>query len=339
MLGRVDHHERAAGHLVQDLGDPVGPTLADVGQRDAAHLGGLDPAAALLGDELLQIRRPVPEGGVLGELRRPGGDRAAFDFRPMDVAGGEPARLEIRRYQQDPVVRAAHHALPDGVEGIDLGEYMPAEGRIASADDLDRPTQVQREQVVGDGRGELDRRGLRQAAGVRQNETRIADVGQPGGVLGRLEHGHHRHVVHGLRTRRVVVQDRDAPAGGHVHGPDPLPRRWFTAHRRCGGQHVLDRCARTGGCHDSATSVIVMPWPSVWQRDLTDDRRGAATVTGISGCRGAGAGILQAPNAEDVGAFGFGQAAPDPVGFAGSQGPGRALVDDGAASGRSVWPG
>ena len=90
-----------------------------------------------------------PEGGIPRELRRPSGDRPTVDCCPMDVAGGEPARLEIRRYQQDPVERATENALPDGVEGIDLGQHMPPQGRVAPADDLDRPAQVQREQVTG----------------------------------------------------------------------------------------------------------------------------------------------------------------------------------------------
>ena len=247
---------------VQELGHPVRPTAADVGQRDAAHLGGLDPAATRLSDELLQIRPPVPERGILRELRRPGGDRQTFNCCPMDVAGGEPARLEIRRYQKDPVERAAQDALPDGVEGIDLGQDMPAKGRVAPADDFDRPPEFQREQVTGHRRGELDCGGLGQAAGVRQNETGVADVGQPGGVLGGVEHGDHRHVVDGLRARRVIVQDRDSSPGGQVQRADPLPRRG--SRRTEARRPTRPRQKRlTGGCHDSATSVVVMPCPSV----------------------------------------------------------------------------
>ena len=51
----------------------------------------------------------------------------------------------------------------------------------------------------------------------------------------------------------------------------------------------------------------------------------------LSQLPGRGGRILQAPNAQDLGAFGFGHAAPDSIGLAGSQGPGRALVDHGAA--------
>ena len=47
------------------------------------------------------------------------------------------------------------------------------------------------------------------AAGVAvvdedEAELGVAGGGQSGAVLGGLEHGHHRHVVHGLRPRRVI---------------------------------------------------------------------------------------------------------------------------------------
>jgi len=56
--------------------------------------------------------------------------------------------------------------------------------------------------------------------------------------------------------------------------------------------------------------------------------RGTGTLRLFPGCAGR---ILEAPNAQDVSAFGFRQAAPHPMRFAGSQGPGRASADDGAA--------
>src|SRR6476646_3473289 len=51
--------------------------------------------------------------------------------------------------------------------------------------------------------------------------------------------------------------------------------------------------------------------------------------TGAVGCGGSGR-VAQVPHAQDVGAFVFGQSTPDPVGFAGGQGPGRAFADHGA---------
>src|SRR6478735_3103419 len=77
-------------------------------------------------------------------------------------------------------------------------------------------------------------------------------------------------------------------------------------------------------------------WPEQLQSSRRWRSRERCEITGTSrsmrsvGCSWCGAGVFQAPNAEDVGAFGFGQAAPDSVGFAGCQCPGRALVDDGA---------
>src|SRR6478609_7323978 len=47
-------------------------------------------------------------------------------------------------------------------------------------------------------------------------------------------------------------------------------------------------------------------------------------------CWGVNGRVSQVPQALDVGAFVFGQASPDSVGFAGGQGPGRAVADHGA---------
>src|SRR6476661_4682240 len=56
----------------------------------------------------------------------------------------------------------------------------------------------------------------------------------------------------------------------------------------------------------------------------------SVAAAGSAGGAGCGGGVSQAADAEDGGAFVFGHAAPDAVGFAGFQGPGGAVVDDGA---------
>jgi hypothetical protein len=68
VLDRVDHDERAVGHLGEDLGHPLRTAAADVVEGDAVHLVRPDGAAALLGDELPQVRGGEAEGGVAGEL-------------------------------------------------------------------------------------------------------------------------------------------------------------------------------------------------------------------------------------------------------------------------------
>ena len=95
VVGGVDHDERAAGHPVQDIGDPVGAALADIGQRDGVDLVRGDRAAAFLGDEFPQVGRGVAEGGVLGELAIADRNRFPGHVGPMDVTGGKPAGLEV----------------------------------------------------------------------------------------------------------------------------------------------------------------------------------------------------------------------------------------------------
>ena len=112
VVGGIHHDPRAAGDRGEDIGHPVGPTLADVGQADRMHLVGVDRAAALLRNELAQVRGRVAEGGVLGELTRPDRDGSTADHGPVDVARGEPAGLEVGRDQQHAVEPGAGDPAP-----------------------------------------------------------------------------------------------------------------------------------------------------------------------------------------------------------------------------------
>ena len=109
VLDGVDHDERAVGHRGEDLGHPLRATAADVVEGDAVHLVRLDGAAALLGDELAQVRGGEAEGGVAGELGLADRQRLAPDPRPVHVTGGEAAGLQVRRDQQHAVVAAAEY--------------------------------------------------------------------------------------------------------------------------------------------------------------------------------------------------------------------------------------
>ncbi len=142
----------------------------------------------------------VAERGVLGELTRPDRDGLTRHDGPVDVTGGEPPGLEVGRDQQHAVEPGAGDRAPRGVDGPHLGEDVAAEGGIAAADDLDRvrPASAQGEQAGGDAGGEFDRGVLGQAAGVGQDEAGGTGFGKTGRVLGVLEHGDHRNVVHRL---------------------------------------------------------------------------------------------------------------------------------------------
>ena len=239
VVGGIDHDERAAGDRGQDVGDPVGSALADVGQREGMDLIRGDRAIALLGDEFPQVRRGVAEGGVLGELAVADRNRCSGHVGPMDVTGGEPAGLEVGRHQQHPVEPGAGDPAPGGVDGPHLGQDVAAQGGIATADHLHGCAQAlpEREQAAGDAAGQFDRRVFGQAAGVGQHEAGGTGFGQAGRVFGVLKHGDHRDVVHRLRAGGIVVQHGDTAAGGHVGGPDPVPRPRLVPHRRRGGEH------------------------------------------------------------------------------------------------------
>ena len=182
VVGGIDHDERAAGDRGEDVGDPVGAALADVGQRDGVDLVRGDRAAAFLGDEVAQVGRGVAEGGVLGELAIADRNRFPGHVGPMDVTGGEPAGLEVGGHQQHPVESGAGDPAASGVDGLHLGEDVAAQGGIAAADHLDGCAQSlpEREQAAGDAGGEFDRRVFGQAACVGQDEAGGTGFGEAG---------------------------------------------------------------------------------------------------------------------------------------------------------------
>ena len=114
-----------------------GPPRADVVEGDAVDLVRLDGAAALLGDEVAQVRGGEAEGGVAGELGLADRQRLAPDPRPVHVTGGEPPGLKIRRHEQHPVVATAEHLPAHRVQRGDLGDDVPAQRRVAAADHVD----------------------------------------------------------------------------------------------------------------------------------------------------------------------------------------------------------
>jgi hypothetical protein len=233
VLHGVDDHEPAAGHAGEDLGHPPRPAKADVLKGDAQDVTRPDRPAALLGDELAQVGGGVAEGGVAGELGLADRQDVGVHPGPVDVAGGEPAGLEVRRRQQHAVEASAGHLPARGVQPAHLGDDVPAQGRVAAADNAHRRVQAggQLEQHPPDPGVQLHRVGLGQAAGVGQDEAGRAGLGQTGRELVRLEHGNHVDVVHRLGPRGVVVQDRNPPArlGQGLADPPPgvrlYPRR------------------------------------------------------------------------------------------------------------------
>ena len=238
VLDGVDHDERPVGHVGENLGDPLGSADADVVEGEAAHLVRRDGAPALLRDELPQVRRREPEGGVAGEFRLADGQRLARDPRPVHVTGGESACLQIGRHQQHPVVAAAEDLPAHRVQRGDLGDDVPAQGGVAAADDVDRRVEAPAELEQGAADAGVQRNCvcLAHAAGVGEDEAGRAGPVEPGGDLLGIEDGDHGHVVHRLRPGGVVVEHRDpAPRRGQRLS-DPLPRVRLHPHRRESGQ-------------------------------------------------------------------------------------------------------
>ena len=198
------------------------------------HLVGGDGAAALLGDEVPQVGGGETERRVLGELGVPGWDGFPGHVGPVDVTGGEPARLEEARDQQHPVEPGTGHAAPGGVDGRDLGDDVAAQRGVAAADDFHwaAETLAEGEQAGGYSGVQFDGGVFGQAAGVGQDEAGGPRCGQAGGVLVGFENGDDADVVHGLRAGGVVVEHGDTAAGRGVRGPDTFPRTGFVPHGR-----------------------------------------------------------------------------------------------------------
>jgi hypothetical protein len=132
-----------------------------------------DGAAALLGDELPQVRVGEAEGGVAGEFGVTDRPRLALDPRPVHVARGEPAGLEVGRDQQHPVVAAAEDLPAHRVEGGHLRDDVSAQGGVAAADHVDGRVEpaAQLEHRAADAGVQRDGVGLAHAAGVGEDEA------------------------------------------------------------------------------------------------------------------------------------------------------------------------
>ena len=200
VLDGVDDDERAVGHVGEDLGNPLRAAAADVVEGDAVHLIRPDGAAALLGDELAQVRGREAEGGVAGELGLADRLRLAPDPRPVHVACGEAAGLQVRRDQQHPVVAAAEHLPAHRVQRGHLGDDVPAQGGVAAADHVDGRVEpaAQLEQHATDPGVQRNGVGLAHAAGVGEDEAGRAGPVEAGGDLVGVEDGHDGDVVHRL---------------------------------------------------------------------------------------------------------------------------------------------
>lgn len=172
--------QRPPPHPGQQLADSLRAAEPDVGEADAADVVAADRAAALLRQEVTQVRRPVAERGVARELGLAHRDETAAHPGPVDVSGGQPPRLQERRHQQHAVIAA--------------------EGRVAPADKLQAPAapfghgqQAPRGQDIDLGSGRL-----LHAASVGEDEAGRGRADQGGVVRLLLQDGHHLNTVHRL---------------------------------------------------------------------------------------------------------------------------------------------
>ena len=172
----------------------------------------------------------------------PAGTGCAADHGPVDVSGGESARLEIRRDQQHPVEAAAGHPAPGGVQRAHLGDDVTAQRGVTATDHYDRGTHrlAECEQVAGHPRcvNSTAASSGRLRVLVRMKHVDPGSA-SPARIFIGFEDGHDADVVHCLRSGRVVVQDGDPPAGSDVAGPDPFSGAGFSTQRRCGGDGFL----------------------------------------------------------------------------------------------------
>ena len=205
-------------------------------------------AAALLRDEVAQVRGGVAESGIPRELGLADRDQAVAGPGPVDVGSGQPSGLEKRGNQQHAVQAAAEisrrtacsaatsaSTWPRSVESLRLISSIRVPRRRATAI---RPRAAR---VV-----QLDRGRLAQAARVGQDEAGRGRAAERSliGVL--VQGGHDLDAVHGLRPGRVVVQHAEQQAVRGPHGADRRAER--RAVRR--GQRVARRIPRPrpAGC-------------------------------------------------------------------------------------------
>src|SRR5919112_4932894 len=218
--GRVDYDGPAAACAEKDFGDPLRPALSDVREPHARDLRGPYAAGRLLLDPRGEVRGRVAEAGVACELRLTRWHQPLTLAHPVDVVHGESACLDVAGAQYDAV--EVHPERP--LQRICLGRVVAAQGGVAAADDgeifaspLRRRREVGRDLTVHPGRyllGEAARVGkdVERGGGLLQRPLQVFDGP-------RRQYG---DAVDGLGARRVVVEDREAPAALAHLVPDLL---------------------------------------------------------------------------------------------------------------------
>ena len=218
VFGSVDHGPAAVPHPGQQLADSLRAAEPDVGQADAANGVPPDRAAALVRHEVTQVRCGVAERGILRELGLAHRDQAAAHPGPVDVPGGQPARLQERRHEQHAVITAASRLPAHRVQGRHLRHHVPAESGVAPADELQARTAPSGHGKKAPCGQDIDLGGgrLLHAAGVGQDEAGRGRAGQRGAVRLLLQDGHQLDAVHRLRPGWVIIEHAQQQA---VRGP------------------------------------------------------------------------------------------------------------------------
>ena len=174
-------------------------------------------------------------------------DQAAAHPGPVDVARGQPPRLQERRHEQHTVITAAGRLPAHRIQGRHLRHHVPAQGRVAPADQLQARTAPpgHRHKAPSGQDIDLGRGQLLQAAGVGQDEAGRSKASQRGAVRLLLQDGHHLNAAHRLRPGRVIVEHAQQAVRG-PHRADGGPQalvvgpgfRKPSQHLGCGGQAV-----------------------------------------------------------------------------------------------------
>ncbi len=225
IFGGVDHHPPAVPDLSQQFLHPGRAAEPDVGQADAGHVAGPDRAAALLRDEVPQVRGAVAERGVPGELGLAHRDQVRAEAGPVNVTRRHPPGFQEGGDQQYPVEAPAGNRMAYRLQRRDLGHDVAAQGGVAPADQLnpDSGPFGYRDQSPCGPLVHLHRGRFVEAAGVGQHEAGAGRAVQRGPVGLLVQHGHDLHVVHRLRSGRVVVQDAQPQPVRGAHRADRLP--------------------------------------------------------------------------------------------------------------------
>ncbi len=181
---------------------------AQIRQRNVGHFRGRIGAAGFFGAPLPQVGRLVAKGFIAGKFGLTGGGELIALLHIMHILQGEaPAFFEERA--DDLAVKAGGGQGFDFIfQGEGLKRVMPAQGRIAAAD---------QDKFLAGGAGgfhqvagnlAMDLGGLRgnQAARIGQHEENPAVLAKGGGEGAGVPSGVDRDVVDGLHAGGVVIQ-------------------------------------------------------------------------------------------------------------------------------------